>query len=68
MLKKSDGQGVAPPAEGSPAALAIGINAADPNSNPQSTVRLLQLMWPMSNTNYLNPRGLHPVVFAAAAP
>lgn len=66
LLKTSDGQGAVPPTEGAAGALGIGINAGNPASPAGSTVRLLQMMWFRSNTNYNNPRGLDPVIFAPA--
>jgi hypothetical protein len=68
MLLRASGQGTMPPADESLGAIGIAINAADPASDRASTLRKLQLSWPMSDTNYVDPSNLQPAVFTATAP
>jgi Carboxypeptidase regulatory-like domain/Carbohydrate family 9 binding domain-like len=68
ILRKANGDGSAAPANESLGALGIAINSADLSSDPSSTTRKFQLMFPMSSTNDTNPSGLRQVVFTAKAP
>lgn len=68
ILPKGSGEASPAPANESLGALGIAINSADLSSDPSSTTRQFQLMFPMGSTNYTDPSGLRQVVFTAKAP
>jgi hypothetical protein len=68
ILLKGSGEASPAPANEALGALGIAINSADLTSDPSSTTRKFQLMFPMGSTNYTDPSGLRQVVFTAKAP
>jgi Carboxypeptidase regulatory-like domain len=68
ILLKGNKEASPAPANESLGALGIAINSADLSSDPSSTTRKFQLMFPMGSTNYTDPSGLRQVVFTAKAP
>jgi hypothetical protein len=68
ILLKGNGEASLAPANESLGALGIAVNSADLSSDPSSTTRKLQLVFPMSSTNDTDPSGLRQVVFTAKTP